>query len=63
MKYRNLILLALAAVVVTLSGCGTVGSVVPSLKYCDSVDYSRRGEKVTLMAECEVPQGKMLRGL
>lgn len=60
MKYAGLLALMAA---LALSGCGTVGSIVPSLKYCDSVDYSRRGEKVTLIAECEVPSGKVLKGL
>lgn len=36
-----------------ISGC----SLIPSLKYCDKVDYSRNGTKIVIYAECDTRSG------
>ena len=43
-----LVLLALLMV-----GCSSI----PSMRYCDKVEYVRNGTKATLHAECQVPAG------
>lgn len=37
-----------------LAGCSTV---LPSMKYCDEIDYQRRGDRITLLATCSVNPG------
>lgn len=36
-----------------LAGC----SVMPSMKYCDHVEYVRDGSRIKLTAECQAPVG------
>ena len=40
---------AIFAVYVLVSGCSTV---VPSMKYCDEIDYQRRGSEIVILARC-----------
>ena len=40
---------------VLLHGCAS--DLLPSLKYCQSVDYERKGIDMKLKAECRVPAG------
>lgn len=51
--------LALILVLSLITGCtGLVGyapSVFPSLEYCDSVVYVRKGNQVDVQAQCRAP--------
>lgn len=42
-----------------LVGC----SAIPTMQYCDKVDYNRTGNKVLVYAECSVPVGGGAMGL
>ena len=44
----------LLLVVVLLGGCQIV-SEIPTLKYCDEVNYTRLDNDVTITAHCTVP--------
>jgi hypothetical protein len=45
---------ALAALLVALlAGCSSM----PSLQYCDQVEYVRNGADITLKAHCRAPVG------
>lgn len=55
---------ALALVVALLPGCSLLGAmgigasdVLPSLKYCDTVQYARAGMDMEIRATCKVPAG------
>lgn len=50
---------ACIAIFVLLTGC----SAMPSMKYCDKVEYKREGSKITLKAECRAPVGTSLPGM
>lgn len=55
-----LIRAAIAAVcAVALAGCGAI----PTMKYCDKVEYIRDGSRVTVKAECQAPIGGGVPGL
>lgn len=43
-----------------LTGCAQVSQIVPSLQYCDEIDYKRRGSDVELRAKCVAPVGERL---
>lgn len=45
--------LVLAMLMLLLVGCGSL----PSMKYCDKVEYTRDGTKIKLTAECQAPVG------
>lgn len=51
-------LLALAALAL-LAAC----SQLPSMQYCEQVQYTRTGNQITLHAECRAPVGGSLPGL
>lgn len=38
-------------------------SALPSMKYCDQVEYKRVGTKIHVQAECTAPVGAGLPGL
>lgn len=40
-----------AALLFALTGCAVV-SQLPSLKYCDSVSYTREGREINITAHC-----------
>jgi hypothetical protein len=44
---------------VLLGGCSTA---IPSLRYCDKVEYKRDGNKVKVEAECYAKAGGVLGG-
>lgn len=44
-------ILVLIALLVT--GC----SGLPTMQYCDRVDYSRKGSQISIKAECQAPVG------
>lgn len=46
---KIIILIAVAL----LAGCSSL----PSMKYCDTVEYKRDGTRVTIHAECHAPVG------
>jgi hypothetical protein len=48
-----------ALIAILLSGC----SAMPTMKYCETVWYSREKEKVHIEADCTVPVGKRIPGL
>lgn len=50
---------AIIAVYVLVSGC----SALPSMKYCDSVSYTRVGSEIHIEAECRAPVGGSIPGL
>jgi hypothetical protein len=41
--------------VLLLSGCASVSDFVPSLQYCDTLQYDRQGKDFVVMARCRVP--------
>lgn len=45
--------LVIAVAVLLLAACSSL----PSMKYCDKVEYTRVGSKVVLHAECNAPVG------
>lgn len=47
------------AVYVLLSGCSSL----PTMKYCDKVEYTRDGSKITIHAECRAPVGGSIPGV
>ena len=53
MKYVAMVI-ALA-----VSGCAAL----PSMKYCDQVEYKREGSKIQIKAECTAPVGGSMPGL
>lgn len=48
-----------ALLVLLLSGCGAL----PSMKYCEHVEYVRDGNKIRIVAECMAPVGATLPGM
>ena len=46
-------------VLVFLAGCAAL----PSMKYCDQVEYKRSGSKIHIQAECTAPVGGSMPGL
>jgi hypothetical protein len=46
--------LSLLIVVVMLTGCASIYGALPSVKYCQKVDYQRDGGNVKINAECTV---------
>ena len=50
---------AIFAVVVLVSGCAGL----PSMQYCDKVEYKRDGSRITMQAECRAPVGGGMPGL
>lgn len=40
-----------------LTGCSAVAELIPSLKYCDAVDYKRVGVDINITAKCKAPVG------
>lgn len=42
-----------------LAGC----SAMPTMQYCDRVEYKRDGSRITIKAECQAPVGGSLPGL
>ena len=56
--------LLLAIIICLLPGCTALSAlgmgpadIVPSLRYCDSVQYARSGTTMVIHAECKVPAG------
>lgn len=56
--------LALVLLATLLPGCTALSAlgigpadIVPSLRYCDSVQYARQGTTMVIHAECKVPAG------
>jgi uncharacterized protein YceK len=49
--------LTLLLLTLTLSGCSAVAEMIPSLKYCDKVDYQRNGVDIDIKAKCKAPVG------
>ena len=54
----------LLAIIIFLPGCTAMSAlgmgpadVLPSLRYCDSVQYARQGTTMVVHAECKVPAG------
>lgn len=47
----NTVLVALIALL--LAGC----SALPSMRYCDHVEYVRDGSRITVKAQCTAPVG------
>jgi len=47
------------AVLILIAGCSAA---VPSMRYCDEVDYHREGTKVKIVATCQIPAGGALPG-
>jgi hypothetical protein len=57
-------ILTIAALLSLIPGCTVLSAlglgttdVLPSLKYCDDVQYIRTQTKLTIKAECRVPAG------
>ena len=50
---------AIFAVFVLVTGC----SALPSMKYCDKVEYKRDGSKIHIEAECQAPVGGSIPGV
>jgi hypothetical protein len=46
-------------VMLSLSAC----SAMPSMQYCQQVEYTRTGNKISLHAECAAPIGSNIPGL
>lgn len=42
-----------------LSGCSSL----PTMRYCDKVEYIRDGSKITIHAECRAPVGGSIPGV
>ena len=40
-----------------LAGCSIAAELIPSLKYCDKVDYQRNGVDIDIKAKCKAPVG------
>jgi hypothetical protein len=53
----GVLIIALFVLILATQGCavGSVTEFVPSLKYCDALDYSRRGKQFAVQASCELP--------
>lgn len=51
---RRFLLLLLLPI---LTSCSAAGDLLPSMRYCDEVDYKRHGTEVTLSAKCSAPVG------
>ena len=50
----------LVGLLVLLSGCSA--GVLPSMRYCDKVEYVRDGGRIVVKAECRAPIGGVLGG-
>lgn len=50
-------LLPLLLLLPILAGCSAAGDLLPSMRYCDEVDYKRHGTEITLSAKCSAPVG------
>ena len=50
---------AIFAVYVLLAGCSSL----PSMKYCDSVVYTRTGSAIHIEADCRAPVGGGIPGV
>ena len=50
---------AIVIVYLALTGCSSM----PSMKYCDKVEYVRDGSKITIHAECRAPVGGSFPGV
>lgn len=46
-------------VLLVLTGCAAI----PTMKYCDKVEYKREGTKIHIQAECTAPVGSSLPGI
>lgn len=53
------IIAAVLAISVLVTGC----SALPSMKYCDRVEYKREGSRIHVKAECTAPVGGSMPGL
>ena len=49
--------LSLLLLTLTLAGCSAVAELIPSLKYCEKVDYQRNGVNIDIKAKCTAPIG------
>jgi hypothetical protein len=52
---RLFLILPLALLAACSGLVGYAPAVFPSLEYCDSIDYTRRGNQVELKAQCRAP--------
>ncbi len=50
-----------AALVLILMACSASGcSSLPSMQYCDHVEYQRTGNMMTISAQCRAPVGSSI---
>ena len=49
---------SLLLVIAMLAGCSSI----PSMRYCDKVEYKREGSKIIINAECSAPIGGAMGG-
>jgi len=61
MRTGLLISLAMWAAIIAAYGLASGCAVLPSVTYCDKVEYSRTGTVVVLYAECSAPAGPVMR--
>lgn len=52
-------LAALLVLALAITGCSSL----PSMKYCDKVEYTRDGSRIVIHAECRAPVGGSITGL
>jgi type IV pilus biogenesis protein CpaD/CtpE len=53
--WRTVAVLLTVAVLSIITGCAEL----PSMKYCDKVEYTRNQNEITIHAECRAPVGGM----
>ena len=63
LRTKGLLLIAAGIVIIMLTGCSSVASVTPTLQHCETVKYSRDGDKIDFTAKCRAPIGGSLPGL